>query len=197
MPDPKKTKKIKPIKLDEAVVSVLSKESYKNLNQAQKQVYDNLNSLRGPKGNKGIKPSYPTIGEGKQIDPITATKMLKDAGVKKISNKPLPFIGSKDGDSKNFRPHANIFNSTLHVPAPKNKNLSSLNKYISKVTAETAHIEDAKKHPFNATDVKDFIKRSFSKQSDKELYNTPGTREHRTHKIVEKELINKYGKKNL
>jgi len=197
MPDPKKTKKIKPIKLDEAVVSVLSKESYKNLNQAQKQVYDNLNSLQGPKGNKGIKPSYPTIGEGKQIDPITATKMLKDAGVKKISNKPLPFMGGKGGDSKNFRPHANIFNSTIHVPAPKNKNLSNLNKYISKVAQETAHIEDTKKHPFNTTDVKDFIGRTVSKQFDKKLYDKPGTREHRTHKIVAKELINKYGKKIL
>ncbi len=194
MPDPKKTNKIKPIKLDEAVVSVLSKESYKNLNQAQKQVYDNLNSLQGPKGNKGIKPSYPAVGEGKQIDPITATKMLKDAGVKKILNKPLPFIENKDGD---FRAHANIISGGIRVPAPKDKRLPSLNKYMRNVVAETAHIEDSKKHPFNATDVTDFIERAFSKQADQKLYTTPGTRGHRTHSIVQRELINKYGKKIL
>jgi hypothetical protein len=194
MPDPKKTKKIKPIKLDEAVVSVLSKESYKNLNQAQKQVYDNLNSLQGPKGNKGIKPSYPSIGEGKQIDPITATKMLKDSGVKKILNKPLPFIKSKDGA---FRAHTSMIDGGIRVSAPKSKSRGELNKYMRDVTSEAAHLEDNKKHPFNATDVTDFIGRAFSKQFDEKLYKTPGTREHRTHSIVQKELINKYGKKIL
>lgn len=190
--------KIKEIQLDNVTVSVLSKESYAKLNQAQKQVYDYMTSLEGPKGNKGIKPMDATIynrttKERRVIDPFSAIKMLSDTGVKKISNKPSMFGPKPSPEQKSrkwFRPHSNVFTSTLHVAKPTNK--KNVGGYMQDVFAEAAHIADPKKHSMKS--IYEATVGGFNSKKQKASYGKKGTMEHRTHRIVEPELINKYSK---
>lgn len=195
----KKPPKIKPIQLDNVTVSVLSKGSYSKLNQAQKQVYDNMTKLEGPKGNKGIKPVEANIynrktKENRTIDPISAVKMVGETGVKKISNKPSMFGPAKDSSKKNkrFRAHANPFTSTIHVDSPKSKKPGHLGQYMKDVIAEASHLSDPKK--LSAKSMYEGFTGMLNPKKQKQSYNKKGSTEHRVHSIVEPKIINKYTK---
>lgn len=195
----KQEDKIKEIQLNNVTVSVLSKESYAKLNQAQKQVYDYMTPLEGPKGNKGIKPKEAIFvdkntNQRRTIDPITATKMLGDTGVTKISNEPSMFGPRKDSSKKNqrFRAHTNPFTNTIHVAAPKDKRPGMLGQYMKDVFAEAAHIADPKKYSMKS--MFEGVAGVFNSKKQKASYNKKGSMEHRAHSIIEPQLIKKYTK---
>lgn len=193
---------IKEIQLDEVTVSVLSKESYSKLNQAQKQVYDNMNKIKGTKGNKSIKPvnaefSYNKLtsqknNETRSIDPITAVKMIGETGVKKIYNKPSKIVSRRKNADKTFRAHANTFTSTIHVESPKSKSERALGNYIKDVFSEAAHIADPKK--FSPKSMYEGAAGAFNENKQNKSYEKKGSMEYRTHSVIEPALVKKYTK---
>jgi hypothetical protein len=143
---------IKPIELDEVEVKVLSKDSYDNLSQPEKNVYDNM-TIRGRDG-ISVPPvrlggnMSPNDGPGDYMDAFQAMKLAKDSGIEYISNEPAkmyklidkfaPNLSEMDiaknkgrlaeqGERpkyKHFRAHADPLSKTIYLPGGENPEMA-------------------------------------------------------------------------
>ena len=210
---------VNPIKLDEVVVSVLSKDSYNKLSQPEKNIYDKF-MVKSREG-IGLPPvDVQGMGAGKQFSRVgsesnreisvwQAMQLAKDSGIKNIRNKPNFFSklfpknmsivrnrkrkrgGYVGGQEyQSFRAHANPAKKEIYIQKPK----GWTNRYVKDLFAEAAHMP---KYYNPYANLKGFLyggyKTLIGKQ--KEMYDEPGNYEHYTHRTIEPELVKKYSTK--
>jgi len=197
-----KDPKIRPIELEGVTVKVLSKQSYNKLSQPEKNVYDTfkINSKHGT----GLKIAEASFLKGQKekrsMNVWDAMRLVKDSGVKKISNKPSFLVGLQTnfgfdknkfwnyqkGGKKlgpNFRAHANAMTSTINVP---NRNINS---YSRGLLAESAHM----KGYFNPNNnIYGWSQNLFNRQKK---YSNKKSHEWYTHSVIQPALVKKYTKK--
>ena len=187
--------KIKPIELDEVVVKVLSKQSEANLSQPESFLYNKYKT----KDEHGTGLKLPRVqGQRRTMDAFQAMNLVKDSGVKIISDEPSFTHGffpknmniKKDrrGNYKSFRPHANPATKSIYV---KNQSLGGT---LKDVLAESAHMPKYE-NPHMGIAGLAYGAKKFLMGKQKEMYNEPGNYEHYTHSVIEPKLTKKYSTK--
>ena len=135
--------KIKPIELDEVVVKVLSKQSEANLSQPESFLYNKYKTKS--KHGTGLKlPRVPIRGQRRTMDAFQAMNLVKDSGVRIISDEPafsasffpktMNIKKDRRGNYRSFRAHANPTTKSIYVKNP------SLGGTLKSVLAESAHM---------------------------------------------------------